>query len=106
MRLGEVLAGRSFSLHKVGHGVKPESINSQLKPELHDVPNRFADGRVVEVQVGLVTEESVPIIGFGYGIPGPVRKLRIQKNDARTVVAVIGLAPNVPIPSRVVPRTS
>ena len=70
--LRQVLARCSFALDQVGHGIQAESVNSQLNPELHHPPHLLADGGIVVVKVGLMTEETVPVICFGHRVPGPV----------------------------------
>src|SRR5438477_11689865 len=53
--------------------------------------------RVVEVEVGLVGVEAVPVVGVGDVIPGPVRGLEIFEDDPRVLVALVGLAPDVEV---------
>src|SRR3954451_13736790 len=45
-------------------------------------------------------EEPVPIVGAGFGIPSPVRFLSIGENDARAEIALVGVAPDVPVACR------
>ena len=53
------------------------------------------DLRVVEVQVGLMRVEAVPIVGFGHRIPRPVRGLEVFENDARFLVFFRRIAPDI-----------
>ena len=39
-------------------------------------------GGVVEVEVGLVGVEAVPVVGLGDRVPGPVGRLEILEDDA------------------------
>ena len=43
----------------------------------------FEHLRVVEVEVGLVRIEAMPEIGAGHRVPGPVRLLGVDEDDAR-----------------------
>ena len=56
------------------------------KPEVDDPKHRLAHRRVVEVQVGLVRVEAVPVVGLGDRIPGPVRGLEVLEDDPRLLV--------------------
>ena len=42
-------------------------------------------------------EEAVPVVGLGLGIPGPVRFLGVGEDDARALVFLVGVAPDVPV---------
>ena len=79
--LGQVLAGGALALDEVGHGVHAEPVHAQVEPELHDLPDLLAHRRVVVVQVRLVAEEAVPVVGLRDGVPGPVRHLGVEEDD-------------------------
>src|ERR1700693_5752267 len=64
MGFGQVLAVRAFTLNQVGNRVRPEAIDTHIEPELHDVPHFFPDFWVVVIEVGLMAEESMPVISF------------------------------------------
>ena len=53
--------------------------------------------RIVEIQIGLVRIEPVPVIGAGFRVPGPVGLLGIEKDDARAGVFLIVVGPDVEI---------
>src|ERR1039457_5375651 len=76
------------------------------QPELHHVPHLFSNGRIVVVEIRLVTEEAMPIVGFRNRVPRPVGLFRVEKNDAGPLVPGVGIAPDVPVAARVVARTS
>jgi hypothetical protein len=42
--------------------------------------------------------EPVPVIGAGHGVPGPVRALDVDEDDACTGVFLIGVGPDIEIP--------
>ena len=52
---------------------------------------------IVEVEVGLVGVEAVPVVGVGDRIPGPVRALGIDEDDARAGVFLVGVRPDVEV---------
>ena len=50
---------------------------------------------VVEVEIGLVAEESVPVVLLREIVPGPVRFLGVGENDPRAGIALRVVAPDV-----------
>ena len=97
MGLGKIFVIGAFALDQIGHGVEPQSVNAQVQPEAHHAQNRFEHLRIVEIQVGLVRIKPVPVIGAGDRIPRPVRSLRIEKNDPRAGIFLIGVGPDIEI---------
>ena len=87
VRLGQVLVGRAFALAQIRHGVEPHAVDAHREPEAHHVGDRVEHRRMIEVQVGLVAEEAVPVVLAGDRIPGPVRRLGVGEDDARAGVA-------------------
>ena len=55
------------------------------------------DVRVVEVEVGLVGEEAVPVVGLRDRVPGPVGLLGVGEDDARLRPFLVGVAPHVEV---------
>jgi len=97
VRLAQILVVRSLALDEVGHGVEAHAVDAHVEPEVHHVDDRAKHGRIVEVQVGLVRIEAVPIVGLGHRIPRPVGRLRVQENNARLGVLLIRVAPDVEV---------
>ena len=54
--------------------------------------------RIVKIQVRLVGKEAVPVVGLGFGIPGPVGFLRVGEDDARVLIFLVRVAPHVKFP--------
>ena len=102
VRLGQPFAARVLPLDEIRHRIHPEPVDAEPEPELHHVPHLFADGRVVVVQIRLVAEEAMPVIRLRLGIPRPVRALDVDEDDADVAIAIVRIAPDVPIASRVV----
>ena len=106
MGLGQVFAGRAFALDQVRDRIQAEAVHSHLQPELHHLPHFFADGGVVVIEIGLVAEETVPVVCLGNRVPGPVGEFGIHENDAHALILGVGVAPDIPIAARDCPATS
>ena len=102
VRLGQVLARRALALDEVRDRVDTKPVDAEIQPELHHVPDLFANRRVVVVEVRLMAEEPVPVVGLRHRVPGPVRQLGVDEDDAHTAIAIVGVAPHIPIATRVV----
>ena len=104
--LGKIFAVGAFAFDQIRDCIQPETVHAQVQPEAHDVPHLFADLRIVVVQIRLMTEKSVPVVLLRNRVPRPVRKLGIQEDDSGSFVLRIGIAPDVPIPARVLARAA
>ncbi len=102
VRLGQVLAVGAVALVEVRHGVEPEAVHAEVEPEVQDLEHRRLDLGVVVVEVRLVREEAMPVVGAGLVVPGPVRHLGVGEDDPRVLVAMDGVRPDVPVALRVV----
>ena len=89
--LGQVLAGGAVALDQVGDGVHAQRVDAHVEPEAHGLQHFFDHQRVIEVEVGLMREEAVPVVGFGRLVPGPVGFFSVGKDDARVLVELVGL---------------
>ena len=96
----QVLVVGALALDQVGHGVEPQPVDAEFEPEAHHAQHRLEHLRIVEIEVGLVRVEAVPVIGAGDRIPGPVRALGIEEDDARAGVFLVGVRPDVEIAPR------
>ena len=96
--LREVLAVGPVPLEQVGHGVEAHPVDAHLEPLVDGAQHRRADLGVVEVEVGLVGEEAVPVVRLGDGVPGPVRRLVVLEDHPHAGIAVGGVAPHVEVP--------
>ena len=97
MGLGQVLAVGSFPLEQIRNGIEPESVEAEVQPEAQDVEHGIADVGVVVVEVGLVGEEAMPVVGAGSRVIGPVGDLGVSEDDPGVLVALVGIGPHVPI---------
>jgi hypothetical protein len=97
VRLGQVFVVGAVALDQVRDRVEPEAVYAHVEPEAHGLEDCLQHRRVVEVQVRLVAEEAVPKELLGDRIPGPVRGLGVGEDDARAVVLLVGVAPNIEV---------
>ncbi len=97
MGFRQILVVGALALAQVRHGVEPESVNAGIEPALHHLQHRADHARVVEVQVRLVREKAVPVIGASLVVPGPVRLLRVGEDDTGAGVLLVVVAPDVPV---------
>ena len=75
VRLRQVLARRPFALVEIRDRVEAEGVDAHVHPEVEDLDERVVDGGIVEIEVGLMGEEAVPVIRLGHRVPRPVRRL-------------------------------
>ena len=97
MRLGQVLAGGAFALVEVGHRIEPKAVDAHAQPEVDHAHERTLHRGVIEVEIGLVRIESVPVVGLRLAIPGPVRMLEVLEDDPSLLVLLGGVAPHVEV---------
>ena len=82
MGLGQVLAVGAVALVQVRHGVEAQAVDTHVEPVVEHVEDGRLDGGVVEVEVGLVGVEAVPVVLAGHRVPGPVRRFEVLEDDA------------------------
>src|SRR5262245_52891301 len=81
VRFRKVLAVRRIALDEIWNRVEAETVHTQPQPEAHHVDDRLEHFRIVEVQIGLVTEEAMPVELLRLWIPRPVRLLGVGEDD-------------------------
>ena len=82
VRLWQVFAVRAFALVEIGNRVQPQAVDSHPEPEVEHGEHRLANFGIVEVQIGLMTEEAVPVVGAGDRVPAPIGRLEVLKDDS------------------------
>src|ERR1700739_3675369 len=109
MRFRKVFAVCTFTLAQVRHSVKTQAVNSQIEPEIHSGKHGLAHLWILPVEIWLVRIKSVPVISFGYGVPGPVGTFKVLKDNARVAIFIRRITPNIKITpaaaGRSMPRT-
>ena len=83
VRLRKILAVRALALDEIRNGVESQPVDAHAQPEAHDVDDRLEHVGIVEVEVGLVAEEAMPVELLRLRIPRPVRALGVGEDDAR-----------------------
>src|SRR5688572_20759718 len=78
----QVLTIGVFTFIEIRHRIEPKTIHTQFTPEVNDSEYSGLHMLAVVIQVGLVMEETVPVILLRDGIPGPVRTFEILEDDA------------------------
>jgi hypothetical protein len=68
----KTLAGSSFAFVEVRNGVEAHSVHADVTPEIENTNDLGVDFRIVEIDVGLVKEKAMPVIGVCDRVPSPV----------------------------------
>jgi len=79
----------------VGRRVAAKSIQTQIKPELHDVEHLALDLGIVVVEIWLMVKEAVPVISPGHRVVRPVGRFAVTEDDTGFFIFLIGVAPDV-----------
>ena len=104
MRFRQVFAVGPLALVQIGHGVEPQPVDPQAEPEIDDGKDRLPHGRIVEVKVGLMRVEPVPVVRLGDRVPAPVRRLEILEDHPGIPVLLGRIAPDVEVALRAARR--
>ena len=94
---GKILAGGAVALDQVRNRVDAQRVHAHVEPEAHHAQHFFQNLGAVVVQVRLVGEEAMPVVGLGDRIPGPVGFFGVSEDDAGVFVLLVGVAPDVEI---------
>src|SRR5262245_53774930 len=86
-----------FSRSEIGNRIEPEAIHAEVEPATHGADHLQEYAWIVIVEVWLMRKEAVPVVGAGVRIPGPVGFFGVAEDDARVEIALIGIAPDVPV---------
>ena len=95
--LGQVLVVGALALHEIGDRVQPEAVYPHVEPHAHHLQDLGEHAGIVEVEVRLVMVEAMPVIGLGDRVPGPVRLLGVEEDDARLGKLLVRVAPDVEV---------
>src|SRR5262249_18268642 len=93
----KVLTDCALSLKEIGHRVATESIEALLQPEDHDIQHGLLKLGIIVVQIWLMAEKPMPVISLSDRIPGPVGLLCVDKDNARFLISLVGLAPDIEV---------
>ncbi len=100
MRLRQILAVCSLTLKEVRDCIEPHSIDTHIQPELHNTKELLLHFGILEVQIRLMGIKTMPVIGSGNRIPGPVAVLEILKDNSRILILLGAVVPDIEIPLR------
>ena len=100
MRLRQVLACGALPLVQIGNGIETKRIDAELQPELEDFEQRVMDRGIIEIQIGLMRIEAMPVVRLGDRVPCPIRSLKVLEDDARVFEFIGRVAPQVVIAPR------
>jgi hypothetical protein len=92
---GQVLAVGALLLVEVGDGVEAHTVDAHIQPELHRLEHSPVDGRILEVQIGLVRVEAVPVVSPSHRIPRPVALLEVLEDDPGVFVLLGRVGPDI-----------
>ena len=74
--LRQVLAACALALHQIRNGVQTQRIHSHIKPETHGCEHFLKHQGIVEVQIGLMKKEAMPVVMPSP--PGPRSNWRLR----------------------------
>ena len=100
MDLGQVLATGALALEEIWDGIQAQTVDALIEPEAQDLDHFLLHSQVVEVQVWLVAEETMPVVLARLRVPRPIGRLGVSEDDARVSVPLIRVAPNVVLAKR------
>ncbi|MPM63697.1 hypothetical protein SDC9_110579 [bioreactor metagenome] len=77
--------------------VQTKAIRAAIQPETEDIHHFGVDGRIVPVQIGLLFDEHVKVILTASFIKLPALSAKDRLPVIGWILAVFGIAPDVPI---------
>ena len=80
---------------RYGHRVQAETVDADVQPEIQDGLNLPNDRRIVVVEVRLMMEEPVPIVGLRDRIQVQLERSVSTKMMRASAIPLIGIAPHV-----------
>ena len=95
VRFREILARGAVTLDQVGHGIQPQPVHAHAEPVIDDAQDLAEHSGIVVVEIRLVREEPVPVIGVRLGVPRPVGRLGVNEDDAHAGVLLGRVTPHV-----------
>src|SRR5688572_15136111 len=93
----QILTVGAFAFKKIRDSICAETVNAKVKPEAGNSEHLILHFRIVIVQVWLAGIETVAVILFCLFVPSPVGGFCIDKDNARILILLISVAPDVVI---------
>ena len=94
----QIFAIGPFTLKQIGNGVEPDTVYTQPHPEIDHLEHFSLYLGIVKVEIRLVGVKTMPVVGFGHRIPGPVGGLEVLKDNPCIAVLFRCVAPDVKVP--------
>ena len=95
MGLGQVFVIGALAHAQVRNGVEAQAVHPHVEPKAHHADDGLYHFRVVVVEVRLVGEKTMPVIGLGLIVPLPVGGLGVGKDDPRLLKFHDRIAPHI-----------
>src|SRR3954471_11858454 len=86
MRLGQILTVRIVSFKKIRHSIKAETIYAHFAPVIEHIEYLLLHGGIIEIKIGLMMVEAMPVILLRLVVPCPVRLLKILEYDTGILI--------------------
>jgi hypothetical protein len=97
MRFRKIFVVGALTLAQIRNRIQPKPVDTRVEPSLHHLNDSSDDPRVIEIKIRLMTEKAMPIVGVGFGVPGPVRFFRVCEYDPGALVFFVCIAPDIPV---------
>ena len=62
----------SFALAQIRNCVQAKAVDAEIKPSPHDLDHGQEHARIVKIEIRLMREEAMPVVGLRVRVPGPV----------------------------------
>src|SRR4030042_2543422 len=98
MGFRQIFTGSAFPLKEIRDRIETEPIYPYSQPKIYELEYGCSDQGTVIIKVRLVGIKTVPVIGVGHRIPGPVGSLKVLENDPCFFVFIPGGAPDIEVP--------
>src|SRR5439155_23569777 len=85
---------------EIRNGIQAQTVDALIEPEAQDLDHFLLHGQVVEVQVWLVAEKTMPVVLARLRVPRPVGRLSVSEDNARVSIPLIRVAPDVVLTKR------
>ena len=62
----------AFAFAQIRDRVQAKAVDAEIKPSPHDLDHGEKHARIVKIEIRLMREETVPVVGLRVRVPGPV----------------------------------
>ena len=97
VRLRQIGVVGTLTFAQIWDGIETEAIHAEIEPEAHGLQHRVKNTGIGVVEVRLLGEKAMPVVGLSHRVPGPVRGLDVLENNRRASIATVCVAPDVEI---------